>query len=362
MTSSSISSSANNLNGGRRAIDASDDTSMASSFMSEAAARLTLRAPPRVLSISPNHGAAEGGTAVIARWVKRTAVAASSLSEAGGKGDASGEGVGMELDGGAAACRFGTLGPIRGWVIAGGAGVECVAPAGKATRSFGGNDATVTVSVRAGTSGWSDTPSSPTSPSSSFTYASVWKPQQAVPRFVAALPAGGGGEADALREGSGSALGGGATVLLLGRGFPPLSDPAAACAGMPRAAVLAVGYGRALCKVAVDVAAAADAGGMEAMPGPAPFAVSFVITAAPWCCWLFQTQLPPPPPPPPPPQPRCGCRDTTCTRRMPPPRRQSLRWREMGRRYIVASHALPVAPVAAVVGLAVLQRGLSHPR
>jgi hypothetical protein len=64
-------------------------------------------------------------------------------------------------------------------------------------------------------------------------------------------------------------------VLVLGAGFPPRSDPVAACAGLPRAALLAVGYGRALCSVAVD------GGGAEAAAGAAPFAVSFVITAAP---------------------------------------------------------------------------------
>jgi len=50
-----------------------------------------------------------------------------------------------------------------------------------------------------------------------------------------------------------------------------------ACAGLPRAVVLSVGYGRALCGVAVDTAAAAVAAG----PAAVPFAVSFVIAAAP---------------------------------------------------------------------------------
>ena len=50
-----------------------------------------------------------------------TTAAASSLEGGGGGGDGGGggEGAGMEYDGGAAACRFGTLGPVRGWVIAG---------------------------------------------------------------------------------------------------------------------------------------------------------------------------------------------------------------------------------------------------
>jgi hypothetical protein len=68
--SSSSTSTTNNP------IDAASDddgSTMSSSGMSEAAARLTLRAPPRVTSVAPNHGAAEGGTAVIARWATRTA-------------------------------------------------------------------------------------------------------------------------------------------------------------------------------------------------------------------------------------------------------------------------------------------------
>jgi len=191
-----------------------------------------------------------------------------------------------------------------------------VAPAGMTTR--GGQGSTVPVSIRAGTGGWSDTsvhhfsfpPFHPPSssghasypgsggagdvPSSSFTYISVWKPMQAVPRFFAVLPAsggavGGGDESDGLGGGGssgglgsrsvsvGRGSGGSATVLVLGRGLPPHSDHAAACAGLPGAVVLAVGYGRALCRVAVSGGGAETA----ATGRLTPFDVSFVITAAP---------------------------------------------------------------------------------
>jgi hypothetical protein len=266
----------------------------AAAVVSEEAARLTLRAPPQVVTVTPAFGTAEGGTAVAVRWVNLD----------GGEGD------GDEMErGGSAACRFGSLGPIRGRILTGGAGVECVTPAGNnLAQAADEYSATVAVSARAGTSGWSDP--SPTSASDGigavalpmnvanaavFTYASVWSPLEAVPRFVTAgdgsssssvavdsrTGSGVGGEgaevAGAGGEGGGASGGVTATMMVLGRGFPPRLDPSAACAGLPRALLLSAGHGYATCSVSVDAASAA-----AAAAGP-PFAVSFVFVLVGRC-------------------------------------------------------------------------------
>ena len=231
--------------------DASDDEA-ASKSEESGRITVTLRAAPRVVGMSPEGGAVEGGTLVTLRWAARS-----------------------EPDAASAACRFGTLGPIRGWVVEDGAGTECVSPA------VGAIPRAVTVAVRIGGSGWStedggDTAavtgfgaSTGSSGSLAFAYASRWRPERAVPALVPASPPGG----DDAR--AGRAL----IVSVLGAGYPPRGDPAAACAGLPRATALRAVFGIALCSVAAEQSVTPP--GVSFVVVPAPVVLRVTPDAAP---------------------------------------------------------------------------------